>query len=139
MAEQTTVSKTQRDTAGNVKTSVRTFSAGVRQIAGHARAAAEAQMTIWSMKATRLVALAAFAVFGGVLWLALTMYGFTLLDAALAAWLSHFDLPAWCSPLIRGGAYFLAPILLALAGWHILVGYGRSEPPAPKDDAARHA
>ena len=113
-------------------TSPRTVSEGVSQVADSMKELAVAQLEIWKLQGTRLAALAGFGVLGLILFSALLMYGFTLLDASFATALANTNLPDWASPLIRGGIYFGLPVIALLVGWHTMVGWGPADEDANK-------
>ncbi len=106
------------------------FSAAAGELVGSLREAADAQAAIWSLKGARLAALIGFGLVGAVLLLALTMYGFSLLDGVLDYALSTLDMPGWYSPLVRGAVYFGLPVIGMAICWHVMVGYG-----TPEEDA----
>lgn len=72
---------------------------------------ADAQLAIWKLQLTLGVLRMVAATVGGLLLLALGIYGFTLLDHTADVALSRHPDGAWLSPLVRGGFY----LLLALA------------------------
>lgn len=73
--------------------------------------AIEAQVSIWKLQLTLSLMRAAAAAVGGVLLIALGVYGFVQLDAAAhAAMVPHT--PPWVSPLVRGLIYVMIPIAL---------------------------
>ncbi|HYF49107.1 MAG TPA: hypothetical protein VEJ63_06865 [Planctomycetota bacterium] len=122
------------ETAGTSAVSERTISQGVRQVADSVMEVASAQLEIWKLQGTRLAALAGFGVLGLILFSALLMYGFTLLDSSFALALARTDLPDWASPLIRGGIYFGVPMMILLACWHTMVGWGSASEDENKVD-----
>jgi hypothetical protein len=97
---------------------------GVGRVVDSSKELVEAQAGIWSMKTVRIAAMAGFGIVGLILTVALVMYGFTLLDAALAMGLARLDMPAWFSPLVRGALYFGVPVIAMLICWHTMVGFG---------------
>jgi hypothetical protein len=107
--------------------SQRTIGQGVADVADAAKEVAAAQMDIWSLKGQRLGAIIGFGIVGMVLTIALVIYGFGLLDRALALALAGTTLPNWASPLIRGALYFGVPVAGMVACWHSLVGWGSAE------------
>jgi len=112
--------------------SQRTISQGINQVASSLKDLAAAQLDIWKLQGARLAALAGFGILGLVLFSALLMYGFTLLDASFAIALAHTTLPDWASPLIRGGIYFGLPVIALLVCWHTMVGWGPADEDANK-------
>jgi len=75
---------------------------------------ADAQLAIWKLQLTLgMLKLVAGAV-GGLLILALGIYGFTLLDHAADVTLLRHPEGVWLSPVVRGGLYFL--LALAVLG-----------------------
>jgi hypothetical protein len=73
--------------------------------------ALEAQVSIWKLQFMLGVMRAAAAAVGGVLLIALGVYGFVQLDAAAhAAMVPHT--PPWVSPLVRGLVYVMIPVAL---------------------------
>lgn len=73
--------------------------------------ALEAQVSIWKLQFMLGLMRAAVAAVGGVLLIALGVYGFVQLDAAAhAALVPHT--PPWVSPLVRGLVYVMIPIAL---------------------------
>lgn len=133
MAEATTSPRRVPVTTGTATPAAtgKTITQGLSSVTDSVFEMASAQCEIWSMKSMRLAALAAFGVVGGILMIALVMYGFTLLDASLALGLANTTLPAWASPLIRGGIYCGIPLIGMLVAWHAFVGWGNPE----KDEA----
>ena len=87
---------------------------------------ADAQMTIWGMKAGRAAVMGAFGLMALGILIALMISGFVLLDDALDYALTRPDMP-WLSPVVRGGVYFLIPLIAFLVVWHMAVGWGRAE------------
>ena len=87
---------------------------------------ADAQVSIWSLKAVRLAMLACLGSAALSVLLALGIYGFILLDWSLSYALETYGIP-WLSPVVRGGVYFLLPATLVLMVWHTTVGYGTTD------------
>jgi hypothetical protein len=87
---------------------------------------AEAQSAIWGMKAGRAAVMGVFGMAALGMLTALMICGFVLLDDALDYALTRPDMP-WFSPVIRGGVYFLIPLIAFLTVWHIGVGWGDAE------------
>lgn len=86
---------------------------------------ADAQFSIWKLQAS-LAALRVIAgAVGGLLVLALGIYGFTLLDHTADVALLRHPEGAWLSPLVRGGFYFV--IGLAVLGPIFKSAFGSSE------------
>jgi hypothetical protein len=106
------------------ESTTRRITDGMGRVVDSAKELADAQVGIWSMKATRMAVMAGFGVLGLILTVALVMYGFTLLDAALATALATLDMPLWFSPLVRGAVYFGLPLIAMLLCWHTMVGFG---------------
>lgn len=75
---------------------------------------ADAQLAIWKLQLTLGLLKAVAGAVGGVLVLALGIYGFTLLDHAADVTLLRHPEGMWLSPVVRGGVYFL--ISLAVLG-----------------------
>ena len=88
--------------------------ANCSQMAHHAANAAESQMAIFSLKLTKWAVVFAIMVPAAFFAVCFACYGLVLLDRAADAALVATNNPAWFSPLVRGGAYFLI-VVIALA------------------------
>jgi hypothetical protein len=86
---------------------------------------ADAQLAIWKLQLTLGVLKVVAGAVGGVLMLALGIYGFTLLDQAADVTLLRHPEGAWLSPVVRGGFYFL--IALAVLGPIFKTAFSSSE------------
>lgn len=133
--------KTEIPSPASTETAVRTLSGRIQEARSELKPqlqdawngavqAAEAQANIWGMKAGRAAVMAAFGAVGLGLLVALLVCGFVLLDDALHYALWQPGAP-WISPVVRGGAYFLVPMLVFFMIWHIGVGYGGAEEESP--------
>jgi hypothetical protein len=88
--------------------------------------AAEAQTAIWGMKAGRAAVMGVFGLAALGILTALMVCGFVLLDDAIDYALTRPDMP-WLSPVVRGGVYFLIPLIAFVTVWHMAVGWGSAE------------
>jgi len=88
---------------------------------------ADAQLAIWKLQLTLGMLKIVAGAIGGVLLLALGIYGFTLLDHAADVTLLRHPEGVWLSPVVRGGLYFI--VALATLGPIFKNAFGSSEDP----------
>jgi len=90
-----------------------------------ARQAADAQVQIVALKATRIAVLGLFGMLGLAALVVFGICGLVLLNDTVAILLSGPGMPPWLSPLVRGVAYVALPAIGFGMLWHMFVGYGR--------------
>ena len=84
--------------------------------------AADAQLSIYSLKTTRILVIAAFGVIAAGALGIFAIYACFLLDSSVAIALSQTTLPAWSNPLIRGLVYAGISGGLLFKIWNTMVG-----------------
>lgn len=97
--------------AQSVQTDTTVHVGGILQ---NAAEIADAQISMWKLQAGLAALRVVAGAIGGVLILALGIYGFILLDHTADVTLLRHPEGVWLSPLVRGGFYFL--IGLAVLG-----------------------
>jgi|GEM_PF-2928136 len=113
----------------NLKPQLMEIWSGAKDLAG-------AEGRIVAMKATRFAVIGVFGMVALPVFVALVIYGFTLLDAAARIALERTGID-WLAPLVRGSIYCGVPMILFLVTWHLMVGWGTS--PKEKRNEVRHA
>lgn len=113
----------------NLKPQLMEIWSGAKDLAG-------TEGRIVAMKATRFAVIGVFGMVALPVFVALVIYGFTLLDAAARIGLERTGID-WLAPLVRGSIYCGVPIILFLVTWHLMVGWGTA--PKEKSSEVRHA
>lgn len=76
-----------------------------------------AQLSIWKMMVIRMAVAAVLGIPMLLGMFILLFYGFVLLDRAFGIALDLLNVAPWMSPLVRGGLYFLIPLMLFWTVW----------------------